>query len=36
MYGRYSSEPWSGEEIKQIVDENRTEDVDLFTIHSWT
>jgi len=36
MHGRHSSAPWSVEEIEQIVIENRTKDVDLFTIHSWT
>lgn len=36
MHGRYISEPWTAEEVEQLITDNRTKDIDLFTIHSWT
>tara|TARA_Y100000310_G_C20495810_1_gene721472 strand:- start:86 stop:841 length:756 start_codon:yes stop_codon:yes gene_type:complete len=38
MFGRYADQPWSSEELEQIVGHHMhyKKDVDLLTIHTWT
>ena len=36
LNGKYVQDPWTREEIQKLVEHNRNQDLDLFTIHSWT
>ena len=36
LNGKYVQDPWTREEIQKLVEYNCNQDLDLFTIHSWT
>tara|TARA_R110002020_G_scaffold117929_3_gene269559 strand:- start:344 stop:1072 length:729 start_codon:yes stop_codon:yes gene_type:complete len=36
LNGRYMHQRWSQDEIRSLVENNKNEDIDLFTVHTWT
>jgi hypothetical protein len=36
LNGKYANNPWRAEEIQELINKNKNENIDLFAIHSWT
>ena len=36
LNGKYANNPWRAEEIQELINKNKNENIDLFAIHRWT
>ena len=36
LNGKYLHDPWQEEEIQELIQKNKKQNIDLFTIHTWT